>query len=309
MIINRRRHALRGALVATAVTVAAATAAGTALASGAPSGAEAATRASAEHKAAEAPRAGAFDAQDGPEDMVVFPMFGTHKKTTNLTVFAPTFKGGFARAEDTGVSFSAFSDWIFTANANHGSWALYKDGRLTYNWDDEFDIHEKQVGTGWGTYTTVLSPGSIGGAGDADLLGVDKSGVLWSYLGYPDGRVTARTKVGGGWGAYNQIAGYGDLTGDGKADIVAKDKSGYLWLYKGTGNYKAPFAGRTKIGGGWGAYDRILSAGDLELDGTTDLIARKPNGELYRYSGTGNAAAPFKKPVKIGTGFQNYNLL
>ncbi|MZE53946.1 VCBS repeat-containing protein, partial [Streptomyces sp. SID5770] len=38
MIKNRRRHVLRGALVATAVTVAAATAAGTAFAAGAPVG-------------------------------------------------------------------------------------------------------------------------------------------------------------------------------------------------------------------------------------------------------------------------------
>ncbi|MFI6423399.1 FG-GAP repeat domain-containing protein [Streptomyces sp. NPDC050842] len=82
-----------------------------------------------------------------------------------------------------------------------------------------------------------------------------------------------------------------------------------LWLYRGTGDYKAPFAGRTRIGGGWNAYDRLLSVGDLDMDGTPDLLARTPGGDLLRYSGTGSAQAPFAKPVKIGHGFQSYNLL
>ncbi|MFD3659948.1 FG-GAP repeat domain-containing protein [Streptomyces sp. NPDC058659] len=83
------------------------------------------------------------------------------------------------------------------------------------------------------------------------------------------------------------------LSGDGRADITARDKAGVLWLYKGTGDYKAPFAGRTKIGGGWNVYDRLLSLGDSDADGKVDLLARKTTGELLRYSGTGNAARPF----------------
>ncbi|MCX4775381.1 hypothetical protein [Streptomyces sp. NBC_01264] len=54
---------------------------------------------------------------------------------------------------------------------------------------------------------------------------------------------------------------------------------------------------------------QIAGQGDLTGDSKTDLVARKPNGELYRYAGTGNASAPFQKPVKIGCGFQAYNIL
>ncbi len=97
----------------------------------------------------------------------------------------------------------------------------------------------------------------------------------------------------------------GDLTGDGKADIVAKDKSGVLWLYKGTGNYKAPFSSRTRVGGGWNTYNNIVSVGDIDIDGVTDLVARNKSGALYLYKGTGNAASPFKSPVKIGSGGWN----
>ncbi len=76
-----------------------------------------------------------------------------------------------------------------------------------------------------------------------------------------------------------------------------------------TGDYKAPFASRTRVGGGWNAYDRLLSVGDMDADGRADLVARQPNGDLYRYSGTGDAQAVYEKPVKIGHGFQIYNLL
>ncbi|MFJ4337004.1 FG-GAP repeat domain-containing protein [Streptomyces sp. NPDC088915] len=312
MQINRGRRALKGAFVATAVAVAAATAAGTAFATGAPVGAgQARAEANQRFHAEHAPQASAFGAEDAPT-APLFIMTGTRKSTGELHFFFPNGRGGFDPAENTEIPATGIADLIDVDNdddgISEGGWVLSKNGVLEFSAAVGEDYVEKQVGTGWGTYTTVLSPGSIGGAKEYDLIGVDKAGVLWSYLSYPDGRLTARTKVGGGWNTYNQIAGQGDLTGDGKADIVAKDKSGYLWLYKGTGNYKAPFAGRTKIGGGWGAYDRILSVGDLDLDGTTDLIARKPNGELYRYSGTGSAAAPFKKAVKIGTGFQNFNL-
>ncbi|MFD9484178.1 FG-GAP repeat domain-containing protein [Streptomyces sp. NPDC059991] len=158
-------------------------------------------------------------------------------------------------------------------------------------------------------YSTFLSPGNLGGAGAADVLGVDRSGVMWLYLGYGDGTLTSRYQVGGGWGQYTEIAGQADLTGDGKTDIVARDRSGTLWLYRGTGDYKAPFQQRTKIGGGWNAYDRILSIGDLDGDGRSDLLARTTGGDLYRYSGNGNATDPFSKRVKIGYGFGAYNIL
>ncbi len=166
------------------------------------------------------------------------------------------------------------------------------------------------VGNGWNIYDRLLSTGNLGGAAADDLLARDKSGVLYLYLGYGNGKLTQRYRVGGGWNAYTHITGKGDLTGDGKDDIVAKDKSGVLWLYKGTGNYKAPFTSRTRIGGGWNTYNNIVSVGDIDIDGITDLVARDKNGALYLYKGTGNAASPYKSRVKIGSGGWNtYRLM
>ncbi|MFI9211047.1 FG-GAP repeat domain-containing protein [Streptomyces sp. NPDC053253] len=277
-----RRRALKGALVATAVAVATATVAGTA-------------------SAAEAPVA------------PLFTMNGVHKTTQDLTIWFPTGGGGFDKW-NSGDDASYVVDMIDADNDNDGIsdslWTILKNGQLVFFGDYSGSQDADIVGRGWNIYKTVLSPGNIGGAKEADLIGVDTSGVLYSYLTYPNGTTTTRVRVGGGWNAYDQIAGQGDLTGDGKPDIVAKEKStGYLYLYKGTGNWKAPFSGRTKIGQGWNAYDRLLSVGDLNLDGKTDLLARKPSGALMRYYGTGIAATPFKAPTQIGTGYQAYNLL
>ncbi|MFF8834237.1 FG-GAP repeat domain-containing protein [Streptomyces sp. NPDC015130] len=283
MKINRQR-VLKGALVATAVAVATATAVGTASA---------------------APAAATVTPS--------FEMYGVHKTTGDLYTWIANGNGGFSAGIPTADSAGDLADIIVADNNNDGfgeaEWTLYKNGRLDFFSFDGDAEDANTVGRGWNIYKTVISPGNIGGAQQADLLGVDSAGVLWSYLSYPDGRLTTRTKVGGGWNAYNQIAGQGDLTGDGKVDIVARDTAGVLWLYKGTGNYRAPFTTRTKVGSGWNTFNRLLSTGDIDFDGKADLLARKADGKLFRYSGTGNAAAPFKAPVQINTGLQNFNLL
>ncbi|WP_327289692.1 FG-GAP repeat domain-containing protein [Streptomyces sp. NBC_01198] len=116
------------------------------------------------------------------------------------------------------------------------------------------------IGAGWNTYTTLTATGDLTGDGKADLVGVDASGGLWLYKGTGDATApyAARTKVGTGWSTYTVLLGPGDLTGDGKADLVGRDASGGLWLYKGTGNAAAPYAARTKVGGGWNTYNLMF---------------------------------------------------
>ncbi|MEU2243972.1 VCBS repeat-containing protein [Streptomyces sp. NPDC018338] len=291
-MFERRRPGLKAALVATAVAVATANAAASAVA---------------------APAA-------DPVVAPAFHLYGVHKQTHELWEWY--HRGPLLYTDGPDISgpdagdHSDLADLIPADNENNGGpndgeWALYKNGRLEFDTFLDGQLGSaKTVGRGWDIYRTVLSPGTLGGAKEADLIGLDRAGVLWSYLGYPDGRLTTRARVGGGWGQYTELAGQGDLTGDGKPDITARDNAGVLWLYKGTGDYKAPFAGRTKIGGGWNVYDRLLSIGDSDADGKVDLLARKKTGELLRYSGTGNAARPFKAPVQIEDNrMKEYNLL
>ncbi|MFB7030719.1 MULTISPECIES: FG-GAP repeat domain-containing protein [unclassified Streptomyces] len=147
--------------------------------------------------------------------------------------------------------------------------------------------------------------GDWAGVGLAHLSSLDpdaSSDVAWVDRGglYVDGAY-----IGPGWDAYDVLVGPGDLTGDGKGDLLARDKSGVLHLYAGNGAGTA-FGGRIKVGPGWGAYDRIVGAGDHTGDGRADILARTPGGDLYLYAGTGTATAPFKGRVKIGPGWQTY---
>ncbi|OAR22681.1 hypothetical protein A8W25_24100 [Streptomyces sp. ERV7] len=221
-------------------------------------------------------------------------------------------RGGLGDRATLGHGFATDRDVVQVDNDGNGGgstgiWFRGADGNLGYlNWGQSPQL----VGGGWNTYNHIWSVGNLGGAAAGDLLARDGSGNLYIYLNYGNGALTSRYLVGGGWGQYTQIAGNGDLTGDGKADIVARGGDGTLWLYKGTGNYKAPFEGRTKIGGGWNTYNAIVSTGDMDYDGKTDLVARGNDGTLWRYSGTGNAAAPYKSRVNIGNGGWNtYRLL
>ncbi|HEY9329315.1 MAG TPA: VCBS repeat-containing protein [Streptomyces sp.] len=242
------------------------------------------------------------------------PMYGITGVDSAGTVnyYAPNGEGGLQPRDqlDAGWLGADAEDVKFVGRVDHnadsladGRWQTNAAGVLNYAANDNSDL--KKVGHGWGIYNKLVSAGNLGGGEAGDLLGRDAAGNLYLYLGYGDGTVTQRYKVGGGWNAYTQLAGNGDLTGDGKNDIVAADKSGVLWLYKGTGNYKAPFTARTKVGGGWNAYNNVFAPGDIDLDGTTDLVGRDAKGALYLYKGTGQAAAPYGTRVLIGTGGWN----
>ncbi|MGQ4487235.1 VCBS repeat-containing protein [Streptomyces sp. 372A] len=161
------------------------------------------------------------------------------------------------------------------------------------------------VGYGWDIYNMTFSPGNLGGDVPSDILARDAKGDLYLYLGYTSGKLAKRAKVGYGFDIYTAFAGNGDLDGDGRNDFVARDKSGVLWLYKGTGDAAAPYAKRTKIGSGWNQYNWLISTGDVNKDGRTDLFARDSAGVLWQYAGTGNAAAPYKPKAKVIGGPKN----
>ncbi|MFB7633150.1 FG-GAP repeat domain-containing protein [Streptomyces sp. NPDC056149] len=162
-----------------------------------------------------------------------------------------------------------------------------------------------RIGGGWDTYNQVTAVGDVAGAPHGDLVARDKSGVLWLYLGKGDGNFDGRVKIGGGWGGYTQLTGGGDVNGDGRADLLARDSAGVLWLYKGTGNWKAPFAPRVKVGGGWNAYDQITSVGDVAGAPHGDLVARDKSGVLWLYLGKGDGN--FDGRRRIGGGWGAYS--
>ncbi|MGW2654196.1 FG-GAP repeat domain-containing protein [Streptomyces sp. NPDC001478] len=151
----------------------------------------------------------------------------------------------------------------------------------------------RQVGHGWGIYNKLAAGSDVNGDGRPDLLATDKSGVLWLYKGTGNAKapLTPRVKAGtGGWGIYNQITAPGNLGGARAGDLLARDSAGVLWLYLGKGD--GTFAARTRVGGGWNAYTRLIGVGDFMNDGHPDLVAYQPGRTPFSYDGRGDWRAP-----------------
>ncbi|MGY3844440.1 FG-GAP repeat domain-containing protein [Streptomyces hydrogenans] len=166
------------------------------------------------------------------------------------------------------------------------------------------DTGGTRVGGGWKAYDRLVSVGNVAGGSAPDTVARDRSGVLWLYqgTGLRNAPLAARTSIGGGWQAYDRITGGSDVTGDGRPDLLAADKSGVLWLYPGTGNARAPFAARKRIGAGWGVYNELTAAGNLGGAKTGDLLARDRAGVLWLYLGKGDGTFAARKRVGGGWG-------
>ncbi|MER8235552.1 FG-GAP-like repeat-containing protein [Streptomyces sp. NPDC094049] len=156
------------------------------------------------------------------------------------------------------------------------------------------------VGSGWGQYDVLTSPGDVNGDGHADLVARQAStGDVYFHGGTADHRVRNRVRIGVDWKQYRKLVGVGDLNGDGRGDLLGVDASGVLWRYHGTST--GGVTARVKVGGGWGGYSSLVGVGDLSGDGRADLVARDTAGKLWRYSGTGTGG--YGARVAVGSGW------
>ncbi|MFI9112396.1 FG-GAP repeat domain-containing protein [Streptomyces venezuelae] len=164
-------------------------------------------------------------------------------------------------------------------------------------------LNPVDLGTGWSGYDRITATGNIAGTTAPDLVGRDRTGVLWLHQGNGKG-LAPRTRIGGGWQIYRTITAGSDLNGDGRPDLLATDTTGSLWLYKATGDTNAPFATRVKVGGGWGIYNQLTATGNLAGAPAGDLLARDTAGTLWLYLGKGDGTLAPR--VKIGGGWNAY---
>jgi hypothetical protein len=63
----------------------------------------------------------------------------------------------------------------------------------------------RKIGTGWGSFTSVFSPGDFNGDGHSDVLARKRNGELWLYRGNGSGGWSGWSAVGWGWNGMVQI--------------------------------------------------------------------------------------------------------
>jgi len=158
------------------------------------------------------------------------------------------------------------------------------------------------VGTGWQRLDGLETPGDLTGDGALDVLAREPAtGYLWLYPGNGRGGWLPRIRAGTGWNVMNALVGPGDFTGDQRPDLLARERStGNLWLYPGNG--RGGWLPRVRVGTGWNAFDAVVGPGDVNGDGTADVLARDPRtGYLWLYPGNGRSG--WLPRVLVGTGW------
>ncbi|MFJ5956615.1 FG-GAP-like repeat-containing protein [Paenarthrobacter sp. NPDC092416] len=149
-------------------------------------------------------------------------------------------------------------------------------------------LNRTQVGQGWSVMTEIAAPGDFTGDGKDDLLARDSSDTLWLYPGDGHGGWLARSAIGWGWGVVNTMFPIGDLDLDGNADIIGRTNYyGSLIHYRGNGS--GGWAGQVQIGRSFESLNYLGGIGDINGNGTQDLIGRDTMGTLWLYWGGSGA--------------------
>ena len=205
---------------------------------------------------------------------------------------------------------AASADWSGDAKADvlaidaNGALVMYRG-----NGKGGFQSPYPQIGSGWGSFTALLST-EWSGDGKQDLLARNTDGLLLMYRGNGRGGFVTGTgeSIGGGWGGFTALVAPGDFSGDSHPDLLALQSDGTLLLYRGNGE-SGFIGGGIPIAAGWGGFTALLAPGDWSGDGEPDLLARASDGGLFMYRGNGRGGFVTGSGQKVGSGWGGFTAL
>lgn len=166
----------------------------------------------------------------------------------------------------------------------------------------------RRIGTAWQGMDTIAAAGDLTGDGVPDVVArAHDTGTLWLYPRSSAGGWLPRRQLGQGWTWADRLQAGTDLTGDQIPDLLSRDAAtGALWLSPGTGH--GTLAPRIQVGTAWQDFDVILTPGDVDGDGSSDVLARRgSDGTLWLYRGNGHGG--WSGGQRIGSGWAQFDLV
>jgi hypothetical protein len=221
------------------------------------------------------------------------PLIRTYASQAAPVVTAPTPVAITAPDPQNNLDASPYPDLV-VRRASDGRGLVVPTGGLT-----SFQKRTVVGKKGWDKAADVLVSPDLTGDGVADLVTVDKKGVVRIREGAGNGKF-AKTVRKLTLRGYSLVTAVGDINGDGRNDLVARFK-GRLVVLTATG--KGGFA-RKVTRKGYGDYKQIVGAGDVNGDARADLLLRTKN-RLYLQTGYGTGR--FAPPQRVAGSWSKVN--
>jgi hypothetical protein len=184
----------------------------------------------------------------------------------DLVLFSPGVDGLDATLIGTG--WNAFSDIVVTSNWNGDQlpslMARTRGGDMfIYNSDGHGGWKNPagtRIGTGWGAFNTILTPGNFFGNGPDVLLARTPGGDLFAYQGNGQGGWTIGTggRIGTGWNGFRIFLAPGDINGDDMTDVIGITPGGDMFLYTTNGAGQWITGVGQRIGNGWQIFNTVF---------------------------------------------------
>ncbi|MFF6789199.1 FG-GAP repeat domain-containing protein [Streptomyces filamentosus] len=187
--------------------------------------------------------------------------------------------------------------------------------RWTYGRSDlwvDLRVTHKATGRSWNSYQRLLGTDTEADfAWDgtfSDRSSARNGDYTWKMVATPLSRLGGTVERTGTLRVDSGVAAHG-YSDTGSADLLVRNEWGHLLSYdvRQVLEPRYPDWTQTPHGGGWYVYDRLLSAGNLDANPYSDVLAReKSTGVLWFYSGKGTTLAT---RTAVGGGWNAYTTL